>query len=417
MHILYLHQHFVARSGTSGGRSHEFGRILVQRGHRVTMVTGQYDRSGLNEPTGSFQIDGIEVRQIRVPYGQRMSMLHRILAFLRFMVGATWVATRTRDVDVVFATSTPLTIAVPGMIAAWRHGCPFVFEVRDLWPEIPIRMGLLKNPLLRMLSRRLEALAYRRARHIVALSPGMRDGIRSHGVPASKVTVIPNSSDVPLLRVDPARGTTFRKSHPEIRQTRWIVYAGAFGRVNELDWAVRLMKHLHARMPEACLVLAGEGSEEDHLRDLTTRLGADTYVHFLRPLPRSELGNLLAAADILSSFFAPIPGMETNSANKFFDAFAAGKPVAINYGGWQAEVLRRTGAGLVLDSRDPEGAAREIAQALTDRDWLEKARHVSRRLGDDVFHRRKLADAFEEILAGRETAGWTMADVEVSAVE
>jgi len=403
VHILYLHQHFVARTGTSGGRSYEFSRILVERGHKVTLVTGAYDRGGLEIPSGRMiwqtNIDGIDVIVVRVPYDQRMSMSTRIRSFLQFMFLSTAVGTAVREADVVFATSTPLTIAVPGILLSTVHHKPFVFEVRDLWPGAPIAMGILRNPVLRAAAKWLERTTYRRANHVVALSPGMKEGILACGVDSEKITVIPNASDVELFRVDPMVGERLRQNHPELGNGPLVVYAGALGRINGLEYVVELANHMARAMPEARFVLAGEGSEKESIRERAKDAGVlDKNLFVLDSLPRQRLGELLSASTVLASFFIPLKAMEANSANKFFDAFAAGKPVVINYGGWQAELLEETAAGLVLDPEDVEASASRLAGALRDEAWLERAAAASRRLGDEVFNRRKLALRLEEVL-------------------
>lgn len=403
MRILYLHQHFVTREGTSGGRSHEFGRILVKKGHSVTLITGAYDHSGLKWKPGGrqarFDVDGMDVRGVPVAYSQRMSMLQRIIAFVRFIFGACRESCRVRDVDVVFATSTPLTIAVPGLWAAWWHKCPFVFEVRDLWPAAPIELGVLKNPLLICLARRLERSACRRATHVIALSPGMKQGLLESGVPTEKVSVIPNSSDVELFRVSPDVGRRYREGLGRLSDRPWVVYAGAFGRVNGVEWAVRLAGEVAQLAPDVAFLFWGSGSEKEKARMLAADMGlVDRTVFFRDPVPRRELSEILSAATVLSSFCLDLPVLRTNSANKFFDAFAAGRPVVINYGGWQAELLEAEGAGLVLDSEDLQGSARRLVAALGDAEWIERAGAASRRLGDTVFNRGRLADALEQVL-------------------
>lgn len=404
MRILYLHQHFTVRSGTAGGRSYEFSRLLVTRGHQVTLITGAYDRSGLEPPRRGLvhrlEVDGIEVLVLNVPYRQGMSMAKRIAAFLEFVMLASWTALRVERPDVVFATSTPLTIAIPGMLAACRHRAPFVFEVRDLWPAVPIEMGLLRNPLVKLAARWLERTAYRRARKIVALSPGMKAGIVAGGVPPERVTVIPNSSDLELFRVDAAKGREYRTEHPELGDRPLLVYAGAFGRVNNLDYVIDLAARIAALEPRIAMLLVGDGSEKPRLMAASDAAGLTGRTLFFRdPVQRTELARIFSAATVLSSFVLPLPLMETNSANKFFDAFAAGKPVVINHGGWQAELLERTGAGLVLDARDVDGSARRLTAAMTDPVWLAGAEAASRRLGEEEFDRRRLAGELEGVLA------------------
>lgn len=402
MHILYLHQHFVTRSGASGGRSYEFSRILVERGHSITLITGAYDRSGLEIPAGRMvwrtRIDGIDVIVVRVPYGQEMSVPARIRSFLQFAVVAMAVGASVDDPDIVFATSTPLTIAVPGTVLSAFHRKPFVFEVRDLWPEVPIEIGILRNPLLRAAARWLERTAYRRAKHIVTLSPGMRDGILASGVGPGKVTVIPNSSDVELFRVDSEVGVAFRAAHPEWGDGPLVVYGGAFGKVNGLEYVVELARHVGNITPKVRFVLAGEGSEKSRIMEIAREAGVlGENLFFLDSVPRSRLAELLSASTMLASFFIPLKSMESNSANKFFDAFAAGKPVVINYGGWQADLLRETGAGLVLSPLDAAASASMLVRVLMDPGWLDKAGEASRRLGDEFFNRRKGALKLEEV--------------------
>jgi len=398
MHVLYLHQHFVARTGSCGGRSHEFSRLLVERGHRVTLITGAHELSGL-KGCRQREIDGIDVRVIDVGYSQKMSMARRIGSFLSFMLRCSWIALCVPRPDVVFATSTPLTIIIPAVLVALLRGRPFVFEVRDLWPEVPIRLGLLRNPVLRLLARALERLAYRMARRIVVLSPGVREVIAQSGVPAARITVIPNSSDLDLFRVDVEEGRRFRTHHGAIGDRPLLVYAGAFGMVNGLDYLIDLARYAAATDPAVAFLLVGQGREKEHLVERARSLGLlDRTVFFHDPVPRSALPVVLSAANMLSSFVAPVPILELNSANKFFDAFAAGKPVVINHAGWQAELLNSSGAGLVLPPADPAAGAARLVAALHDPTWLDAASAAARRLGEEVFDRCRLADVFAKVL-------------------
>lgn len=403
MRILYLHQHFVARTGTSGGRSHEFSRLWVRKGHAVFLITGAYGQSGITLAPGQRRaehtIDGIHVRVLGVPYNQRLSMRRRLLAFARFVVAACREALRVGQVDVVFATSTPLTIAIPGMWAAWWHRCPFVFEVRDLWPAAPIELGILKNRFLIWLAHRLERIAYRRAAHVVALSPGMKDGIVAAGAAPEKVSVLPNSSDVELFRVPPEAGIDYRAEQGEVGTRPWVVYAGTFGRVNGVEWAIRLAEAVARLDPRIVFWLMGSGSERPAvIAEAAARGVLDRTVFFRDPVPRSQLPRVLSGATVLSSFCRDLPVLRTNSANKFFDAFAAGRPVLINYGGWQGEILEREGAGLVLDPTRIEESARRLVVCLSDSEWLKRAGEASRRLGETVFNRVRIADALEKVL-------------------
>ena len=204
MHILYIHQHFATPDGSTGTRSYEFARRWIKCGHKVTVLTGYYDIGGLPAGRGVIQkqsIDGINIIVVATKYSNTQSFFRRIISFFSFLLFATYAGLSEQSVDVVYATSTPLTVGIPAMIIKWLRRKPFVFEVRDQWPEIPIEMGIIKNNLLAKLLLWLEKSIYKQSSAIVALSPGMADGVRSVLNKDKPVTVIPNSSDLSLIHI------------------------------------------------------------------------------------------------------------------------------------------------------------------------------------------------------------------------
>ena len=196
MRILYLHQFFVTREGVGGTRSYEFARRFVERGHAVRMVTA-------GEETHT--VDGIEVVGVRGAYADymratAMSNAGRMAAFARFAIGATSAALRGPRPDVVYATSPPLTMAIPALAASLRWRAPLVFEVRDLWPEAPIQMGALRNPVAHALARALERAAYARSTSLVALSPGIQAALPPGSPRSSRTPPTSTSSTPPRTR-------------------------------------------------------------------------------------------------------------------------------------------------------------------------------------------------------------------------
>ena len=199
MRVLYFHQHFATPAGAAGTRSYEFARALLARGHQVTVVCGAHAQSGLTLPFDEArgwsrgEVDGIDVISLPVPYANRDGLVRRSWAFLRFALQATRLAL-TLEADLVFATSTPLTAALPGMLAQAARGVPFVFEVRDLWPELPRALGV-RNPLVLGGMALLEFAAYRAADTVIGLAPGIVRGIRRKASARQKVVLIPNGAD------------------------------------------------------------------------------------------------------------------------------------------------------------------------------------------------------------------------------
>ena len=152
MKIIYLHQYFNTPQMSGGTRSYEMARRFVAAGHEVHMITSHREESDDFSEWLEEIIDGIHVHWLSVPYSNNMGFKARVLAFLKFAV-ASGVKARKVGGDVIFATSTPLTIALPAIYAAKRLKKPMVFEVRDLWPELPIEVSALKNPFLKICAR------------------------------------------------------------------------------------------------------------------------------------------------------------------------------------------------------------------------------------------------------------------------
>jgi glycosyltransferase involved in cell wall biosynthesis len=405
MKISYLHQYFCTPEMPGGTRSYEIARRLVRRGHEVHIITSDRQPTRLTREWVETFEDGIHVHWTPVPYSNRMGYTERIKAFARFAWRAALRAATLRS-DVVFATSTPLTIALPGIFAASRSNAPFVFEVRDLWPELPIAVGALQSPIAIAGARRLEAFAYRRARHIVALSPDMKDGILRRGVAPDCVSVIPNSCDFDLFDVPAAEGDAFRRQHDWLGDRPLVVYCGALGLINGMDYLARTAAEVHRIDPDVRFLVVGAGFQEQAVRRHAEALGVLNRNFFMHgPVPKCEMPRILAAADVATSLFINLPAMWANSANKFFDALAAGRPVAINHEGWLAELVRQRGLGLVLDPVDVVASARALVGFLRNASTMESSRQASRKAARELFDRDVLAAQLEQVLVTAAGAG------------
>jgi glycosyltransferase involved in cell wall biosynthesis len=404
--IVYIHQYYCNPGMTGGIRSYEQARRLVARGHTVHVITTDITPGRRELGWRETVDDGVHVHWFRIPYSNSMSYARRLRAFAEFMVLAAAKATRLKA-DLVFATSTPLTVAVPGVVAARLRRVPFVFEVRDLWPEVPIEMGALRNPLARRLAGALADFAYRNAREVVALSPGMAAGVAARR-PSARITMIPNAADLELFEaVRPEAVQRFRAEHRWLADRPLIVYTGALGAVNGVEYLVRAARRMRELDPGVQVLIVGHGKEWEQTRELAAGHGLlDRSVHMWEKVPKADLPVILGAATMSTSFVRPIRALWDNSANKFFDALAASRPIAINYGGWQADLIAETGAGLVLDPRDADEAGVLLAGHARDDEWLARARAAAHRLAVERFSRDRLFDRFEGVIdraAGRTT--------------
>ncbi len=416
MRIVYIHQYYCNPQMAGGIRSYEQARRLVANGHTVDVITTDITPGKRTAGWRTTVEDGVTVHWYSVPYSNNMSFARRIRAFAEFMMLATTKAARIKA-DLVFATSTPLTVAVPGVLAAKLRRAPFVFEVRDLWPEVPIEMGLLRNPAAQKVAGALANFAYRNAEEVIALSPGMAAGVTARR-PATRTVVIPNAADIAMFDVAPEKVQAFRDEHRWLGDRPLIVYTGALGMVNGVGYLVEAAKRMREIDPDIQVLIVGHGKEWESTKALAAEHGLlDSTVRMWEKVPKSELPVILGAATMSTSFVRPIRALWDNSANKFFDALAASRPIAINYGGWQADILNETGAGLVLDPEDATSAGDVLAARLRDDVWLKEAREAAHRLAVERFSRDLLFDRFEAVLTrsaavrGRRTAPATVSEI------
>jgi glycosyltransferase involved in cell wall biosynthesis len=398
MKIIYLHQYFNTPDMSGGTRSYEMARRMVAAGHEVHMVSSI--RESKSEHKGWFETEeaGIKVHWYPVPYSNDMSYLKRIGAFLSFANAARSKAVEL-DGDLIFATSTPLTIALPAVPAAQKNKIPMVFEVRDLWPEMPVAMGALNNPLLRIAARWLERWAYRNSAAVVALSPGMKDGVVATGYPENRVAVVPNSSDNREFLYNATDALRFRSQRHWLGDKPLLVYTGTFGKVNGVDYMVDLATALLKRGSDVQILLVGDGAERERIKQLAEQagvLGRNLFIE--NPLPKKDIPALLSAATLASALFIDLPEMRPNSANKFFDALASGTPVLLNYGGWMHDLVTTHKCGLPMWQKPVEYVAEQLDAKIHDQAWLKDAGRSARKLAEECFDRDVLANQLISVL-------------------
>jgi glycosyltransferase involved in cell wall biosynthesis len=399
LRVLYIYQFFATRESSLGlTRSYEFARALVDAGHEVTVLT-----SASNLPdefrtrfVSRGEIDGIDVRAVRVGYSNYMGHVRRILSFAAFMLSSVWVALRVPRPDVVFASSTPITVALPGLAVSRIKGVPFVFEVQDLWPEAAIQMGAIRrHGIIATVAKRLERAAYRHASAVVPVSPGMAEGVVAEGTPPQKIHMIPNFSDLELFH--PGRKDASLSRRYGLAGKFVVGYTGAIGPSNAV----------HEQVPEAARVLeergrddivfviAGDGKSLPELERLTEGLG---NVRLLGRIPKTEVPALTRTADVLMALFGDKPILATNSPNKFFDALASGRPVIVNQPGWTRELVEDNGAGLYVPVADGVALADAIV-SLADHPKRTKAMGVAARaLAEEAFGRDLQAERIAALL-------------------
>lgn len=402
MRVLYFHQHFSTPKGSSGIRSYQMARNLVRQGHQVTMVCGSYGggNTGLETPfirgkrTG--QVDGIDIIEFDLAYSNADGLLKRSLTFLKFALKSIGIALRA-DYDVVFATTTPLTAGIPGIFARWLRRKPFVFEVRDLWPELPKAMGVITNPVVLSAMSVLEWASYRSAHRCIGLSPGIVDGIAARGVARERIALVPNGCDVEIF------SEVEQPWRPDAVSERdfLAIFTGTHGQANGLHAVIAAAAELKKRgRTDIKIALVGDGKLKPQLQDEAARLKLDNVV-FHPPVPKQKLVDLMANADLGLQVLANVSAFYYGtSPNKFFDYISAGLPVLNNYPGWLAQLIQEHDCGFTVPPDDAVAFADALEQAAAEREELPLKGARARALAEEQFNRADLADKWQSWVLG-----------------
>jgi glycosyltransferase involved in cell wall biosynthesis len=402
MHILYFHQHFSTPKGSTGIRSYEMARRLIHHGHKVTMVCGSYG-GGETGLTNSFikgkregEVDGIRIIEFNLAYSNKDGLLKRSILFLKFAIKSVGLAL-TEKYDVVFATTTPLTAGIPGIFARWFRRKPFVFEVRDLWPELPKQMGVIKNPIVLVMLSFLEWASYRSAHRCIGLSPGIVEGIKLRGVKHEKICLVPNGCD---LNIFGKESTPWRPESIH-EDDLMAVFTGTHGMANGLDAVLDAAKELKARGNDRVkIALVGQGKLKPNLQARADEEQLDNVI-FHEPVNKDKLSGLMRSADIGLQVLANVPAFYYGtSPNKFFDYIASGLPVLNNYPGWLAGMIQDNQCGFSIQPESPKAFADALESALHNKVQLIDMGINSRALAEKEFDRKKLADKWVSWVTG-----------------
>lgn len=393
MHILYFHQYFSTPQGRGGTRSYEMAKALLKEGHNVTMVCSSYDQA-ITGLTGPFtkgrrrgDVEGIDVIEFNINYTNDMGLIKRAIVFVKFAWSSIGIAMH-EPADIVFATTTPLTAGIPGIFARWFRRKPFVFEVRDLWPELPKAMGVITNPLILSLMSILEWASYRSAHRLIGLSPGIVAGIESRGVDPTRITMVPNGCDMDLFAAD----IVAWRPEGVTEDTTLAVFTGTHGVANGLDAVLDAAAILKERgTKDICIALIGQGKEKKHLQKRAKAEDLDNIL-FLDSVPKTHLAGLMAGADVGLQVLQNIPAFYFGtSPNKFFDYISAGLPVINNYPGWIGELIQEHDCGYLVRPDDPTAFADALIKASQERDELKIKGQNALSLAQKHFSRETLS--------------------------
>lgn len=399
LRVLYLHQYFQTRADYGITRSYELAKHLVDQGHQVTMITGNRSyQSGsvLGGRKGgwlrSYTVDGIRVLSVEVFLSYRRSFVHRAGAFAAYSLLSLWAGLRSGPADVVLATSPPLTAGLAGIVLMVLKRARFVFEVRDLWPEVIEELGVVRwRPAIAVLGL-MARLNYRSATRVVAVTPGIQRWlIERRGVPATKVELVTQGADVDLF-VGVEREVA--RAELGLGDAFVAVYAGAMGKANDLGVVVEAAAQLRR---DTQFLLIGEGMEKARLQQMCDRLGASN-VRLLPGQLRRDVVHYLVAADVGLVSLKPLPVFRTALPNKLFDYAAAGLPIVVTFSGDLAEFVEQEKIGVGAGDGDAARLALAV-EALRNNPELRRAMGArARALAQTRLARAHQCVRFEQVL-------------------
>lgn len=391
MKLLYIHQYFKTPSEPGGTRSYWVSKKLIEHGHQVLVLTTS---SSIDSRFEKKVIEGIEVFYFKVHYNQSMSILSRLWSFTKFMLYSTMFASRLKGIDLVLATSTPLTVGFPALILKLLKGIPYVFEVRDLWPEVPIQMGELKNPVIRKVAVWFERTIYRHARHIVGLSPGMVKGVTKFE-PTDKVSMIPNMSKIDEFWPRTKNQTLLVSLGLRVSSFK-LIHFGSLGIANDGMSIIRAAELLSSDSNIEFVIMGG-GSTEKELKQycLERRL---RNVFFLGSYSMKDTSEIVNFCDACIVSFKDIPILYTNSPNKLFDSLSAGKPIIVNSAGWTKDLVQDANCGYYVDSHRPEELVNTIRKLQNNPELCSLLGKNSRKLAETKYDKGILCNQYLNLL-------------------
>jgi glycosyltransferase involved in cell wall biosynthesis len=359
MKILLINQAFVSPDEPGHTRHFEMAKFLQTRGHELVIVA-----SDLNYQTGKRtierkgifaeqNIEGVKILRSYIYPALHHSYFWRVISFFSFMFSSIYTALQVRDVDLILGTTPPIFQSVSAWFVSWIRRKPFLLEVRDLWPEFGVSMGVLKNPLVIGLARWLEKFLYNRATHILVNSPAYKEYMINKHVPENKITFIPYGTDIDMFnpQID---GLPIRKEL-NLEDKFVVLYAGALGQANDIDTILRAAKRLNEN-EKIRFVLFGDGKERERLQNKANEMNVSNVI-FAGVRPKKEIPTVIASADVCLAILQDIPMFRTTYPNKVFDYMAAGRATVLVIDGITRDLIESSYGGVFVQPNDDKGLA------------------------------------------------------------
>lgn len=410
MRILLIHQYFLEKDDPGGSRFNEMTKVWVESGAEVTVLCGMLNYVKGQKPEKyrgktfhrSFYQQGLEVIRCSVSKNYNASFSGRLWAYFSFVFSSLWAGLfkcKTKY-DVILVSSPPLFVGISALTLSFFKRIPFVFEVRDLWPESAIDTGVLTNPTLIKLSYALEKIIYSRAALINVLTPAFKKVlIEKKGLDPQKIIFIPNAADFSISE------EVLQNSNPALLRTELgfngkfiIIYVGAHGVANHLVQVLDAASMLIGT--NIVFILVGDGMQKEQLVEQAHRRKIDN-VRFLDPVSKQEVFKYILASDMGASILKKADTFKTIYSNKTFDYMSCKKPVLMAIDGISRELVEEADCGIYVEPENPEDWAQKIREYAAQKDRAISQGNNGYIYARQHFDRSKLATRYLEHLKER----------------
>jgi glycosyltransferase involved in cell wall biosynthesis len=405
MRILVIHQYYLGKDDAGGSRFNQFAKHWTAKGHRVTVIAGtvHYATGKRDERyKGKWIVEGKESDKIKVlrtyvSARYNKSFVGRLWAYISFTISSTWAGLfRSGKQDLVLATSPPLLVGITGYLISKIKRIPFIFEVRDLWPESAIDMGVLNNRLAIKLAYWLESFIYKSADKINVLTPAFKETLLRKGVASNKIVMIPNGADLDIFRPGAKENRVREKYGWDNRFV--VMYIGAHGLANHLIQLVEVARE--SREHENILfVLVGDGMEKPKLAARAKEYGLKN-IQFIDSQPKSQIANFVNASDVCTAVLKKADTFKTVYPNKVFDYMSCAKPVIIAIDGAARRLIEDARAGIYVEPENIEEFKKAVLKLYNNLNLCTEYGQNGYEYVKKHFSRESLADQYEVVLQG-----------------
>ena len=364
--------------------------------HRVTLLTPPAWKGQRLTREFAWVPEGVEIREAAIPYENRMGAARRALAFAQYAGWAVREGLRMEKPDVIWGISTPLTAAWAAAQVARRRRVPWVFEVQDLWPAFPIALGAVPTALARQQLYHMEKRLYQSASHILPLSPDMARYVTDLGIPPEKITTVLNGTDLELAaRATPEAVAKLRQAQG-LAGKRVILYAGTFGRANDMPTLVAAAEAMAAVDSDAVWLFLGHGYFEPLVAAAAARWPG--RIRLVGGQARHEVFAWFALASVSVVSFLGLPVLDSNSPAKLYDSLAVGTPVVVTNAGWTKILVEQHACGWYVPAGNELALVARLRELLNNPAQLDAAGTNGKALAAREFDRQQLAMRVQRIL-------------------